>query len=44
MMFAHHYDRYFAEAGLQVVHMQESRTEVDPEGWRIIHAKRVQAA
>jgi hypothetical protein len=44
LMFAHHYDRYFAEAGLRVIHLQESRTEIDPAGWGILHAKRMGAA
>lgn len=42
-MFAHHYEKYFAEIGFKVDHLEEARTEIDRQGWAFVHARRTSA-
>ena len=39
-LFAHRFEDYFQEIGFHVVHMEETRTEVDLPGWALIHVQR----
>ena len=39
-LFAHRFEDYFREVGFAVVHMEETRTDVDLPGWALIHARR----
>ena len=43
-LFAHRFEDYFREVGFAVVHMEETRTDVDFPGWALIHARRRQPA
>ena len=39
-LFAHRFEEYFQEIGYHVIHMEETRTEVDLPGWALIHVQR----